>query len=205
MKVLLTLIFVLSCNSYSDEDFSGNLMIKVKKKGIFYFCSAVAVKPKILLTAAHCLDTAQEVLVFKGEEKLPLENFEMHPKYQRKNSLYNFDIGVINLKNSLSGDVAIYSIANTKGSEPIIRVGFGGRSGHNKMTVLRGLKSVDHGNRFIKAIDNGSVSGDSGGALFQKNGKTLNLIAIHSTIDGGFSFNPSLSLADSWLKSKLEK
>lgn len=191
--------------TYALEDFSGNLLIKAKKNGTYYFCSAVAVNKTFLLTAAHCLDSAQEVLVFNKSESLAIKNFEKHPKYNRAKSFFRFDVGVIELKAPLASDIKIYTIANTRGDIPLIRVGFGGRDGQNKMTVVRNLNPLDIGNSFIKTKDLTSVSGDSGGALFQKNGEKLNLVAIHSTIDGKLSFNPSLSLSDPWLKSKIDK
>lgn len=202
----ISFVVLLCCSfSYAEDDFSGNLMIKIKKKGKYYFCSAVAVSPKILLTAAHCLDTANELLVFKEKRSLAIVGFEKHPKYNPSNSLFRFDVGVIELKKNLPLTTKIYSISNTKGDQPIIRVGFGGRNGKNKMTIVKDLKPLDFGNSFIKTKDVRSVSGDSGGALFQKNGEELNLVAIHSTIDGKISFNPSLSLGDPWLKSKIKK
>lgn len=204
MKLLLLLIPVMSIVAQA-EDFSGNFMLKVKKNKSFYFCSGVAVSKTHLLTAAHCLDNAEEVQVHSDGVQLPIKKYEMHPNYKRKSSFYNFDIGVIELRNALSENIQIYQIANTKGKEPIIRVGFGGREGKNEITIIRGLQAEDFGNRFIKAKDSKSVSGDSGGALFQKEGDKLNLVAIHSTIEGGYSFNPSLSLADSWLKEKISK
>ena len=71
IKLTLCLVVLLTCSAaFGVDDFSGNLMIKAKKKGIFYFCSAVAVGKKLLLTAAHCLDTADEILVFQGKKTI---------------------------------------------------------------------------------------------------------------------------------------
>lgn len=179
-------------------------MIKAKKNGIFYFCSAVAVKVKTLLTAAHCLDDAEEVLVYKDEQVLKIGSFYKHPDYNRKNSLFRNDIGVIHLSEPLTAS-KIYKVADYRPGIELIRVGFGGRNGRNERTVVKGLSASDAGKIYVKTLDPKSVSGDSGGAVFQNQDKELVLIAIHSTIDGNFSFNPSTTFQDPWLKSLLAK
>lgn len=179
-------------------------MIKAKKNGTYYFCSAVAVRKKILLTAAHCLDSAAEILVFDKGSKLEIDSFKKHPNYNRMNSLFRNDIGVIYLSAELKAH-KIYKIADFMAGVELTRVGFGGRNGKNERTVVKGLSALDAGKIYVKTLDLKSVSGDSGGAVFQKQDLDLVLVAIHSTIEGKFSLNPATSIQDPWLKSILEK
>lgn len=179
-------------------------MIKAKKKGIYYFCSAVAVKEKTLLTAAHCLDNSEEILVFDNGKRLNITSHQKHPQYNRKNSLFRNDIGVIYLSEALKGN-KIYKIGDYRPGLELMRVGFGGRDGRNDRTVVKGLSASDAGKIYVKTLDFKSVSGDSGGAVFQIQDRELVLVAIHSTIDGNFSFNPSTTLQDPWIKLILTK
>jgi len=152
----MSCLFIATTLFATDEDYSGNLLIKAKKNGVFFFCSSVAIRSEVIMTAAHCLDKASEVRVFVKGKKL-------------------------------------------------VRVGFGGRNGKNKRQIIKNIDQVQILNDYIKTKDQSSVSGDSGGALFQRQNSKLVLVGIHSTIDGKYAFNPVLNSKDSWISSQLKK
>lgn len=206
MQKILFIIFVFSFTAQAKTDiYSGNLLIKAKKNGIFFFCSSVAVAPTTLFTAAHCLDNASEVIVLVNQKSWPVIKFLKHPKYKRSQSLFMNDIGVIHLAKSLPNSIAKYKVQKPQLGDRFLRVGFGGRKGLNSRQVIDDLVQIKLYKNYIRALDSNSVSGDSGGAIFQKTKSGLTLVGIHSTIDGKYSFNPALSNKDTWVASQLKK
>lgn len=197
--VLATTIFA------TEEDYSGNLLIKAKKNGVFFFCSSVTIRPELILTAAHCLDKASEVRVFVKGKIWPVESYHKHPNYNRSKSFYMNDIGIIRLSKSLPKNIIQYKIQRPLSNKKLVRVGFGERNGRNKRQIIKNIGPVQILNDYIKAEDYSSVSGDSGGAIFQKQNSKLVLVGIHSTIDGKYAFNPVLNSKDSWILSQLKK
>lgn len=82
--------------------------------------------------------------------------------------------------------------------DQLFRVGYGGRQGQNKMTIIssifnfREFSNFAIANRrrnYILMEDQFSYSGDSGGPVFAKKYNKYYLVGIHSTKQGNFSYN----------------
>ena len=200
-----TFLLHFSCAQAKFDHYSGNLLIKAKKGGVFFFCSSVAVDAKALLTAAHCLDNATEVIVLINNKQFSVEGHSKHPQYDRKKSFFNFDLGIIKLKEKLPAGISIYQYRKPRLGDRFFRVGFGGRKGLNKRQVIDDLAQIKIHKDYIQALDGNSVSGDSGGAIFQRTKAGLVVVGIHSTIDGGYSFNPSINSSSKWISSLIKK
>ncbi len=194
------------------EKFNSSLLIEVTRPNGVFTCTGVAVAPKILVTAAHCLaGEIKKVRVFTQEKydpKLPsfeTASFELHPEYMPAKSAYINDIAKLTLKEELPSTINIHPIFKEKyllGT--IYRFGFGERGKTNIRTVItpkfRVIKTQE---KILELDDTFSRSGDSGGPIFVDDGKSIKLVAIHSTFshgpEGRYSFNPLLSSYLPWI------
>lgn len=173
-----------------------------KFDGRTYTCSSVAIAPQVLLTAAHCLKNAQRVLADdpRSQTALVANFFKVHPRYNKSNSNYLFDIGVVVLKQKLrSGINYLPILKNLKGHESLHRIGFGGRENGNQKTLVSPIQnfrqygSWDHQASFVEMEDHFSYSGDSGGPVYAQVGQSYYLVGVHSTKQGNYSFNPVIN------------
>ena len=194
------------------EKFNSSLLIEVTRpKGVFT-CTGVAVSPKLIMTAAHCLDgEVTKVKVFTQEKydpKLPaLEttSFELHPNYKPVQSAFKNDLAKLHLKEALPASINIYPILKTSTVVgQLYRFGFGARDNQNIRTVITPtFRWINFTENYIELDDTFSKSGDSGGPIFVKNLNGIFLAAIHSTFSHGpqgrFSYNPMLSAYLPWI------
>ena len=117
------------------EKFNSSLLIEVTRPNGVFTCTGVAVAPKVVITAAHCLaGEIKKVRVFTQEKydpKLPSfesSGFELHPGYMPAKSAYINDIAKITLKEALPTAINIHPVFKEKyllGT--IYRFGFGQR------------------------------------------------------------------------------
>ncbi|MES2528803.1 MAG: trypsin-like serine protease [Bdellovibrionota bacterium] len=194
------------------EKFNSSLLIEVTRPNGVFTCTGVAVSPKLMMTAAHCLDgDVLKVRVFTQEKydpKLPaLETagFQIHPDYKPKISAYKNDLAKLHLKEELPANINIHPILKAQTVVgKLYRFGFGARDKTNIRTVItptfRWINFTDH---VLELDDTFSRSGDSGGPIFVKNLDGIFLAGIHSTFSHGpqgrFSFNPMLSAYLPWI------
>lgn len=190
-------------------DLNSSVLLEVTRPTGVFTCTAVAISPTVLLTAAHCLDgTVTKITVSTFPERLQMEvaKFALHPEYRPKKSDYLNDIAQITLKKALPKSIHIHGIYNSnKILGKLIRLGFGERNSLNNRTVITpSFKFYDEEKKIIELNDHFSKSGDSGGPIFLSNDEGIFLLAIHSTFSSGpqgeYSFNPLVGKYTDWIE-----
>ena len=178
-------------------------------------CSAVRIKGKnIALTSAHCVAGVSSMRLTEDiDPKLPSTSWvsapsaHIHPEYDPKKSLFENDIAVVCLPETNADGAELWqSEVNFDSTTPLVRIGWGERSGRNARdwTDPQKIKSDPRG-VWITDDMNG-VRGDSGGPLItkDKDGK-LKVIGIHSTWDPsvrkGISYAVSVLAVQKWINS----
>lgn len=162
-------------------------------------CTAVAISPMVFLTAAHCV-SGQVLYIKMG--KLLIKGYEIHPLYQHDRSYAQFDVAKIKLLYPLK-PYPFPEISSPQFEGEFLRVGFGMRDGLNRKTILpQKLRQLEAGENLISFFENNSVSGDSGGPIYQFQDGEWKLVATHSTYSygplGTFSLNPTLEAIREW-------
>lgn len=196
------------------EKYNSSLLIEVTRPSGVFTCSGVAVSPKLVLTAAHCLEgSVKEVRVFTqdnynpGTESLAVKNYQLHPQYNSKLSLYVSDLAKVIMELPLPPSIKIHSIhSDQKIFGKLLRFGFGQRDGQNSRTLTTpSLRKINPEERVVELFDEYSRSGDSGGPIFLEKHDEVTLLAIHSTFshgpEGNYSLNPLLASELSWIFS----
>lgn len=170
--------------------FSSSLIIETKRGDSTYTSSAVAIGRNMLLTAAHsvdCIDSGDVYLQDSGKS-IRFKKSIIHPGYNPNKSFYLNDIAIIVLEHNLPNNIYIEELDNDidfKTGEELQRIGFGLRSNQNLKTWTT-PKFEGNTNQNLNLIlkDFNSVIGDSGGPIYKKNNDKLNLVGIHSTLEG---------------------
>ncbi len=194
------------------EKYNSALLLEVTRPNGVFTCTGVAVSPKLIVTAAHCLDgEIKKVRVFTQEKydptfpALETAGFELHPNYKPTQSQYKNDLAKLHLKVALPASINIHPILKTSTVVgDLYRFGFGARNKKNIRTVITPtFKWINFIDNFLELNDTFSMSGDSGGPIFVKNSDGIFIAAIHSTLSHGpqgrFSYNPLLSAYLDWI------
>lgn len=156
---------------------SPTVMVKLFSDGGSFFgqCSGVAVAPKAVITAAHCLPPGLSVVtVVSGNEEIQADFFRGHPGFlESYDVLEKNDIGIILLRHQLPGKtVQILQSNNLTPGEIGVIGGFGlDESGNH--SALRAAPVTIHSSTpasvtitYSGLDENGNTcSGDSGGPL----------------------------------------
>jgi hypothetical protein len=210
------LVVTMSLVGFSKEEdwknFNSSFIIEVERQTGLFTCSGVAVSPKIILTAAHCLEgSIKSVRVFNHSRYNPthkgltISGYEIHPKYHFKSSRYQHDLAKIFLTEKISEDIKIYPVAKDNNVSGIFyRFGYGMRNNQNQRTLLLPkLRRLNAEEDVLELDDKFSKSGDSGGPIFIETENHISILAIHSTFsfgpEGNFSLNPLLSKERNWI------
>ena len=216
MLILNFLVLFMSTQLFAQSDewvrFNSSLLIEVTRPNGVFTCTGVAVSPKLLVTAAHCLEgDVLKVRVFpqeKYEPKLPsfeTDGYQIHPGYKPSVSRYRNDIAKLALKSELPSEINIHPIhKETTLSGKLFRFGFGARDKTNIRTVITPtFRKLNFQEQVLELDDTFSRSGDSGGPIFVRNGNEIKLVAVHSTFphgpEGRFSYNPLVASYLSWI------
>jgi V8-like Glu-specific endopeptidase len=197
------------------------ILVSRDNQGAFKgLCSATAVDPTTLVTAAHCLEHQLNgegywdlhfnsfSHVDTAEQRIPSASGAIHPAYLQRQEEYSFDIGVVRLDTPLAADlpyVAIpQAIPQLAHNDTLHRIGFGLRPAGNVRNWVREFfrDFVTPGpNGTLLAADASGVAGDSGGAVYiHTPGRGLSLVALHSSWD----FYPELNEYVSWSPNLVE-
>ncbi|MCR9205910.1 MAG: trypsin-like serine protease [Halobacteriovoraceae bacterium] len=185
------LLWSISSFSMDFRPYNSTFSLSVHKgRGDIFVCSSVAIDPYTLLTAAHCLDGAYKISVNVNNEEREAYQWNVHPEYDKEESNFHADIGIISLYKKLPQNLNYPPIMIPSKTLPLVRIGFGGREGSNNRTYINGIKVLNRMENTLVLKDSLGVPGDSGGPLFQYFNGVLTLVAIHSTIEGQKSFAP---------------
>ncbi|MBD64400.1 MAG: hypothetical protein CME62_04290 [Halobacteriovoraceae bacterium] len=174
--------------------FSSTLIIEVERNKKIYTSTAVVVGKNMLITAAHSVDQFDRGAIVVGDsyknaqDKIEIKRCYIHPGYNPSKSLYVNDIAVIILNKNLPDNIFIEKIPESISLGPgevLDRVGFGMRENKNIRTWTNPsfVTSTFNLTNFILE-DTLSVVGDSGGPIYRNNNGELELIGIHSTLEG---------------------
>lgn len=180
-----------SASAVNFKIYNSTFSLNVKKSsGSTFICSSVAINPQTLLTAAHCLEEAQAIEVTDGQIKRVATSWDEHPQYNKLESKYYADIGIITLSENLPRYINYPDLAYPLPYHSLTRIGFGGRQGKNVRTLVSGIWITETLDTSLILKDELGVPGDSGGPLFQFINGKLCLVAIHSTVEGKKSYAP---------------
>ena len=192
--------------------FNSSFIIEVKRGSEVFTSTAVALSPYIAITAAHCVDCADEVIILLGDDYSKPESVSsadkwiIHPGYDPRYSLYENDIAVLfladKLPNYLSFETLIDDVQLDHYSM-IERIGFGGRDHKNiKIWTNPSFQSITFNKKNFLFKDNLGVIGDSGGPLYLEDQGQLKLIGIHSTLEGDqTTYGVNLCEYKNWIES----
>ena len=194
--------------------FSSTLILEVFRNGKAYTSTAVAVSDRILITAAHSVADWESANIYIGgsyrdhDERIKVVSCIIHPEYDRSHSLYQNDLALILLEGNLPSFCKIEKIPlvnDVAAGELLERIGFGSRNERNKRTWTNPIfraRTDDRKNLILE--DEHSVIGDSGGPIFKRTKKGVELIGIHSTLEGSSkTYIVNLAYYQDWIKGIL--
>jgi secreted trypsin-like serine protease len=195
-KVLALGVLLLGPSAHAIDwnDFSASVVLETTRGSEIFTCTGVALNPKIALTAAHCAAGATSIRVSSDFLYNPnsnsfvpvqLNRVRIHPKYSPSASFYANDIAILPLSNPLPANLnyipLLQDIRHPAQGEWLERIGYGGRNGANRKTwTTESFLGTEPGTLLTR--DALSVEGDSGGPLYYRNGASLYLLGIHSTM-----------------------
>lgn len=181
----------------------------------FSVCTGVAISPRVVLTAAHCLSSYQtgdrlEIHIGaqwskgrKPDAVTIVQRSTIHPGYKPETSLFQNDTAVVRIDRPLpikNFPTLSHTLPTLTPGTTLYRVGFGGRQGVNQRTVTTVFykRVIDTpSSRTLTTDDALAVHGDSGGPVFRfetdaRGNRKLILFATHSTWDAStnVSFAP---------------
>jgi len=185
-------------------------------RGGAVFCSGTAIAPTWVLTAAHCLEAAEQydeggfsLYVAVGDdlyqasgidEAVPAEATFIHPEYGGIDTLPPvWDVGLIELERELeAADPLVVNGAPPDGAwrgDDLDLVGWGVTTDGAQDAGLKRTVTVPyetHDAQFIYVWSPGTnvCQGDSGGAMLRRTDDGLRLVGVHSFVFSGSASVP---------------
>lgn len=190
----------------SDIMKSTAAILGMYKGKLTVYCTAIPIHERVVLTAAHCLDSISvtELFIAQGEnpfieDKIPVKAVKYHtPNYDMD---YSTDIAVMLLERPIANfsNVSIGSADQVSPYSSFIQAGYGHQSHKpstseypffGKLLMLTSGKLGGLENTYVEIRGTKSettMRGDSGGPLFVKDADgTLSVVGV--TSQGGSSF-----------------
>lgn len=177
------------------DRFITTAIIEVKRGENTFTSTGILINDQTLLTAAHSIDCADEIKVILTHdynfitESFQVDRCYIHPEYSPRHSLYENDIAVLFLTQSINKDLIYDSLpikAQLRADSVLERIGFGGRANKNRRTWTNPtyIETSFSKKTFILS-DRYSFIGDSGGPIYVNDRGERKLIGIHSTREAG--------------------
>jgi hypothetical protein len=197
------------------------VMVLARQSGRQSICTGVALAPKLVLTAAHCLAGAADTIVAiragGTTVPVPVSAVMRHPGYDPaapKARRISIDIGLVRLGKPLEGfQYPEISDAAPQVGDAVTLAGFGmtgengppsdGRARAADLAVTEPLSKVTVWTADPKRSGLGGCHGDSGGPLFAADGRVLAVVAWTNGVKGrgcgAITQGPLIHPARSWI------
>lgn len=197
-------------NDINWARFSSSFIIEVTRGKEVFTSTAVAIGKNTLITAAHCVDCADEVALLIGDEyKNPdsvytVEKWIIHPEYNPSKSLFENDLAILFMDEDLPPFVqyeSLFADVELSKNSLMERIGFGGRHDENIRTwITPSFIGFSFNKKSLVFQDDFSVIGDSGGPIYTEREGKLHLVGLHSTLEGdNKTYAVNLSYYANWI------
>ncbi len=169
------------------REFDASVGIHLGKTGFETVCSGVLLTPQVVLTAGHCLIDLRRADVVVGEKmgpgspRYPVERWMLHPGYKGNVPGASTDLGLMFLREPLTGTFPFSPFGTFKPGLPFERIGYGLRDGRNRRTHVNSSLNMPLAKHYVLLDDAFGFPGDSGGPVYQRDeGNKLCLVGVHT-------------------------
>lgn len=218
--------------SEADDRFANQVVMVLTRGGDkASFCSGVVLGPRVVLTAAHCLRPAQDMVVHYRDEAgrpviVPVQAAVAHPLYRADaiaKRVVSIDLGLVETREPLSARFVAPQLAAGDGppvGDATILAGYGvahegepltgGALRSAKLAVRAPLSKILLWAEDANQTGAGACAGDSGGPLFSRDGETVLAIVAWTSGPrgshcGGLTQGPLVAPQRDWIDATLAR